>query len=195
MSGELERTNQDVGAASKYEETRDRIIGLRFFEHGQISVAGTDEKSRHAVLRITMPCCLMHAVTPALLGAGIIDGYEVMNPVAVWLPKLGEDRLINPSQEVANKINYEIKFIIEKVLTVFLNTGKNLFDKADLVPILPMGTYITFRYRCRVDVLAEILTVLDGTPVAGIAEFRFALASALASILMTLGDVVSLPES
>jgi hypothetical protein len=193
---EAERTDPVLReAARKYEEGRDRILGRRFFQHGQVSLAGLDKDGRKAALRICIPCCLMHAATPVLLGAGVIDGYEVMNPMSVWLPALSEERFKEQGQDAVRTVNREVRQSAERAAQMFRDAGRLLKDPSDLVPLLPMGTYVTFLYRCRVDALADVLTGLDAMPVAGVKELRYAVASVLASVLKELGDVASLPGS
>ncbi len=49
----------------------------------------------------------------------------------------------------------------------------------DLAPTLPLGVYVEFEYRCKLDDLAHLMLGISGTPHHGIAELQFALANVL----------------
>ena len=160
---------------------------FRFFNHGKVSVAGHDAESRQAILIICMPCCLMHAVTPALLGAGSVDGYSIMNPVAAWIPQLSDERFhpeyVGADQRVSPRANRILSQKVQEILSTFGSMAPVLKNPSDIVPMLPLGTYVEFRYRCRLDDLAVALIEIEKTMVAGVPEFRYALAGALAKVL------------
>jgi hypothetical protein len=160
---------------------------FRFFEYGEVSVAGHDAKSRQAVLLMCLPCCLMQAVTPALLGAGTIDGYSVMNPVAVWIPQLSDGRFrpeyVGAGEPVSIRANRIMAQRAQETLGTFKSLTPALKDPSDVIPMLPLGTYVQFRYRCDLDGLAQALIEMEKTAVAGVAELCYALAGALARVL------------
>jgi hypothetical protein len=165
---------------------------LRFFEHGGVSIVGHDAKSRQAILLVCMPCCLMQAVTPVLLGAGTIDGFCVMNPVSVWIPQLSDERFhpeyVGVDERVGVRANRVLSQKIQGVLSAFGSLTPILKNPSDIIPVLPLGTYVQFRYRCRLDDLAPALIEMEKTMVVGVPEFRYALAGALAKILIEIPD-------
>jgi len=170
----------------------------RFFEYGEVSIQSHDPHQRMASLRVQMPCCLMQTVTPALLGAGLIDKYEVMAPFAAWIPELTEDRfkpeVIQISSGIPSIATNQLAKTMKSVLELFTQFFPILKDPSDVIPILPLGTYITFQYRCRVDAMVKVLDHLESIHVAGVAEFRFALATVLAFILTQEGSTEQLEQ-
>lgn len=165
---------------------RDRVLSRpvhRFFERGAVVVVSCDGVSRQAAFQVTLPASLVQTVTPALLGAGVIDQYVLSNPVSAWIPTLGHDRFKDVGPGVPEYINMAVKEKVLEVLTLFNGLAQVVRDPSDLIPMLPLGTYVTFRVRCVVDKLAVALEELESAPVAGVVEFRYALAGALTEVL------------
>lgn len=164
------------GAAEAAEQSK-------FFEYGEILLTESDFKTRQASISMCMPCCLFQAVTPSLLGGGLVDGLAVREPVAVWLPQLGPDRISPhirahvPDAEV--RINSVLKSHVDELLKLFGGAAGVVADPADLVPYLPLGTYVRFRFRCRLDDVPKVLEGVNGTKVVGVPEFQWALAMVL----------------
>jgi hypothetical protein len=168
----------------------------RFFEFGEITIQAHDPRQKEAALDVCMPACLMQAVTPQLLGAGFIDKYSVRSPLATWLPKITAERFLPDLVEAAPHIPIRVQEQMfqraKSLLEMFVQLSKALIDPTDAVPLLPLGIYVTFQYRCRTDDLAKVLLGLETMPISGIAEFRFALASVLARLLQEEGAVAQL---
>ena len=165
---------------------------LRFFEHGRVSVVGQDSSARQAIFHVCLPCCLMQAVTPLFLGPGSIDQYQITNPVAVWLPSLTDDRFRPEFTGTgANRVSKRANRVLVKkameVLQVFSTISPTLADPSDIVPLLPMGTYVEFRYRCDVDGTALMINKMGEIPIAGIPELCYSMAAALAQVLTGFG--------
>ena len=165
----------------------------RFFERGEVRVSGFDAASRQAAFSISMPASVAQAVVPALLGAGVLDQYVLMNPVAAWIPALGADR-IRPGvlvydPDMAQKLNSAVRARVGDVLSLFADLSQGVLDPTDLIPMLPLGVYVTFRMRCRIDDLPRAVLELERTAVAGVGEFRFALAAALTEVLTAAGSL------
>lgn len=162
-------------AVAKRDETR-------FFEHGKVSVVWRDEEGTQVALRISIPNCLMQAVSPVLLGAGTIDLYEVMNPISVWMPTLGPDRFKDGGIS-ARTVNAEIRESCLRITAMFRDVGRNLVDQSDIIPMLPLGVYVTFRLRCLTSALEEASVKLHGMPVVGVDDLRCALEAARREVL------------
>jgi hypothetical protein len=158
----------------------------RFFEHGQVNFAARDFPSRTAALDITMPCCLFQAVVPQLLAAGLIDHPRIHQPLSVWIPQVTTERmnLFGHTKAGADQVNVGIRALIQQVTTVFEKLAVYLMDPSDAIPMLPLGTYMDFRWRVRVD---DVPKVLEGMQkqihIAGVAEFQWALACVLQCVL------------
>lgn len=171
----------------------------KFFEYGEVSVDLHDNVGRKASLHVCMPCCLMQAVTPVLLGAGFIDKYEIRSPLVVWIPSLPlerfRDEVSDSEPEASQKAFIYTSDVAKSNLDLFSSMSHILKDPSDMVPLLPMGTYVTFQYQCKTDSLGEVLIKLMGVPISGIPEFQFALATVLAFLLKKEGPPVnSLPK-
>lgn len=159
----------------------------KFFECGEITCVAFEETTRQAAIRICIPACLMQTITPALLGAGHLDQYELRNPVVTWMPDLNTDHykpeILAQFPNLAKEINTTVKEKLNDVLKLFQELSQTTISPSDFIPILPMGAYVKIRLRCNIDNMAQVLLNLESIPVAGIAEFRFALAEVLADIL------------
>ena len=159
----------------------------KFFEYGEVILAENDHKTRQACINICMPCYLLQAVTPVLLGNGLIDELKVREPVVVWLPQLSTDR-INPSilQQVPDvniRINSTIKNHVNELLKLFQGASSIISNPADLVPCLPLGVYVQFIYRCEIDNIPKLLEGIDKVKVPGVPEFMWSFAHVLKQTL------------
>jgi hypothetical protein len=161
----------------------------RFFEHGQITVAWCDETVSQLALRITAPHCLVHTVTPILLGAGTVDLYQIMNPISVWIPQLSPERFVDPSRSL--RMNAEIRDACSRILTLFRDAGKQLIDQSDIIPSLPLGVYVTFRLRGWTKPIQEASIKLASMHIVGVYEFRTALNAAIDEAIMNSGHVLA----
>lgn len=158
----------------------------RFFEHGKVSFVARDFPSRTAALDITMPCCLFQTVVPQLLGAGFVDHPRIHGPIAVWMPQLTQERfniLIGGDPGASTQVNVQVRAFLEQLLGIFDKLGAYLKDPADLVPMLPLGVYVDFRWRCKIDDILKVMEGIDRIRVAGVPEFQWALACVLQCVL------------
>lgn len=154
----------------------------RFFEHGSVTLEGCEPKSRMAAVRICMPCCLFQTVTPHLLDSGTLDELKIRNPVAFWIPRLTSSRFVSSVASVPNidaRANAAIREEVDRIGKVFVHLQDYLLDPSDIIPILPLGTYVTFLYRCRIDSVMKLLEGIDNIKVVGVPEFQFSIASVL----------------
>jgi|WetSurMetagenome_2_1015567.scaffolds.fasta_scaffold660332_1 hypothetical protein len=153
-----------------------------FFIHGSVKVMSEDMTDRHIQFLIVMPACVMQAVTPLLLGAGLIDQYELRKPLSAWIPMIADEGFSqNSDPNFPTRINALMRQSVKETLDLFSLVSSHLKFPADALPVLPIGVYVQFKFRCNVDALGPLLENMGGA--AGVAEFRFALASVLASVL------------
>jgi hypothetical protein len=128
----------------------------------------------------------MQAVIDVLLHNGKIDSPSIRNPISVWMPVVDSVRCIPEVSQIPNLIkimNEKISNKVKEIIDMFQDINPAMMDPSDLIPMLPMGTYVKFRYRCEVDKLASALIIMESIKVSGIMEFRYALASVLHDIL------------
>lgn len=158
-----------------------------FFEHGSVGLLERDFRSREAKLNLCMPCCLFLAASPSLLGHGLIDDFRIHHPLSVWIPRLSSDRFHPYVSEqvpfIADKSNVAVKQTAERTLQNFQDLIQFMPYPEDLIPTLPLGIYVDLTYRCNIDSMAKILIGVENTAHHGIAEFRFALAEVLTTVL------------
>src|SRR3990167_3478660 len=117
-----------------------------FFEFGEVKLEEHDFITRQASIRICMPCCLFQAVTPSLLGAGLIDQFEIRYPIAVWIPQFSTDRLSHfaeNSDDVVSQLNSTLKTCVQEVIATFQKCAHVMLNPSDLIPIFHLGVYIT----------------------------------------------------
>jgi hypothetical protein len=162
----------------------------RFFERGSAVLEMCDPASRQAAVRVCVPCCLFQAVTPHLLGAGTVDELRIAEPFAFWVPALTAARFAGAAAGVpgiAERANAAIREEVGRIGKVFAHLHGHLVDPSDLIPMLPLGTYVTFLFRCRVDAVPALLEGVESVPVVGVPEFQWALATVLAQALADFG--------
>lgn len=154
----------------------------RFFSRGSVEVLAEDASTRQVQLRVTVPACVLQAAFPQLLGSGLVDGYEVASPLAVWMPTVADEGFVEGAEAgTPSFVNAAARSAAAASLQLFGQSASVLRFPADLVPLLPMGVYVRCRLRCRLDALVSSLDSM--APVAGVAEFKYALASVSASLL------------
>ncbi len=158
----------------------------KFFEHGEVSLDMCDPRTRTASVKICMPCCLFQTISPHLLGGGMADDLRIRSPLAFWTPTLGPSRISphvrSPGAEA--KVNVAVRAAVESVGRLFVNLQDALVDPADVIPMLPLGTYVSFTYRFRVDDSLKILEGIGSVNVVGAPEFQAAMAAVLTGVLL-----------
>jgi hypothetical protein len=194
MAGRDQRINLAARKPSS-RITRDHNRGLasksiptgQFLQHGKIELILEDQNARQVELRIIMPACVMQAVTPLLLESGLIHEYKMVSPLMAWIPTIAregfKEDIIQNQSELDSGVNKIAINLAHQILEFFCEASAILKFPTDLVPLLPMGTYIEFQYRCSIDKLAITLEKISESNIAGIPEFRYAMAGILVSIL------------
>ena len=152
-----------------------------FFEHGKVELSCIDFSARTAAIEVTMPCSLFQTVTPHLLAAGLIDHPMIHQPLAVWMPQVTSDRFnsLNNSPSAPDQVNLAVHGWLQQLLNIYEKLSTYLKDPSDLIPMLPLGIYIDFRWRCRIDDILKVLEGIQSINVFGVPEFQWALATVL----------------
>jgi len=157
------------------------------FEFGGISIVNYDKEEREVALKICIPCYIMQTILPTISGIGIVNDYSVKNPIAIWMPTLAPDRfntaLVDQYPRLPNEANTQIKEKLQEILNLFFEISKATNLPTDLTAMLPLGTYVVFQFRSKIDDMAKILLGLNDSELPGVPEFRYALAAVLARIL------------
>lgn len=161
------------------------MLHARFFSHGEVSVIEEDRASGQVVLSVVLPACVMQAVTPQLLGAGLIDSYELRRPLAAWVPTIEDSGFSTDDPTVCSSVNAGLHAAARAALEAFTAAGASLLFPADALPVLPLGTYVRFRMRCSVDALVPAVRAMQRS--AGVAELKHAFARVAAALLVHWG--------
>ncbi len=156
-----------------------------FLKHGEVSVLEEDRESGQAVMSVVLPACVMQAVTPCLLKAGSLDSYELRWPLAAWVPTVADAGFRSPDPTVCSEVNARVARVASDALRAFADVAPHLLFPGDVLPALPLGTYVRFRLRFSVDRLAPQIGLMGGE--AGVAELKYALASEVAALLSRWG--------
>jgi len=164
-----------------------------FFEHGFVKLVANDYLTRMVSIDVCMPCTLFQAITPQLLGTGYVDHFRIRSPIAVWIPKLTDERY-KPSvrhQGISDRLHVALREEILKTCKLFEHISDYLEDPSDIIPILPLGVYVEFSFRCHIDQIIGMLEGINNIRVAGIPEFQWSLASVLKESLEDFSKIFS----
>jgi hypothetical protein len=159
---------------------------FKLFEHGSISIVGQDDEKREVALVICMPCCVLQAIFPTISGNSIINNYSIKNPVSIWVPTLSPDKFnssVFSHRGFPQNINEKLRVTVQGALDTFLEIANFINNPVEILSILPLGTYVIFQLRLKIDDLAKILMDLENVELPGVPDFRYALASVLAKIV------------
>jgi hypothetical protein len=157
-----------------------------FFEHGQVRLDACDPIKRRASIEIRIPCILFQTLSPVLLPRGIIENFRIADPVATWMPQLTDERFSLPARSVRSisaSVNSALHAELNRTCLIFKNISQHLTDPADIVPMLPLGIYIDFTYKCEIDRILELLESLESIRVVGVSDFQLAMSSVLHKVL------------
>lgn len=164
-----------------------------FLRNGKVICEMYDAFSRQAQIQITIPCYLFQVCSPSLLGFGFVDNPKIHLPVSVWLPKFADERMV-PSVRLQNNPSSSVYKIVSEWVTryvEFFSKISSLFmDPSDIIPILPLGTYIDISYRCDIDKIIPLLESLDQIKIVGVPDFQFSMAEILNGILERNPDFI-----
>lgn len=154
---------------------------IKFFDHGYIKLDLNDSENRIISIKCCTPNSLLQAISPVLLGNGILDELMIMNPISAWIPKISSIEIAPIYQKhiTIEEINIASKSAVENLLSTFGSFSTVLLHPEMMVPILPMGVYIEFRYRIGIDSIPKILETLESQPIVGVSDFQWGLATVL----------------
>jgi hypothetical protein len=167
-----------------------------FFDGGFVTCEALDEVSRKASISFRLPCVLFQTVSPILLGMGPLDLFQISEPMQVWIPRLSQERLVPTAEEIlpnaSNQLNLAVSASTKSTVDLFNKLSVIVRDPSDLIPMLPLGIYISVRCRCDVDGIILALEKLQKLPIDGVFEIQWALSSVYGWILAEMGSVKNL---
>lgn len=163
----------------------------KFFNHGEVKVGLKDLKSRQVQLEICLPCILFQTITPVILGFGFVDSPKIKQPFAVWIPRYSKER-INPafvSEASEDRVNTYIKNNVLNLMGSINSVSQVFMNPTDLIPMMPLGTYIEFKMKCKIDDILKIIEGIQKIDVVGILELQLAFSEILKSLLEEIEEI------
>ena len=167
----------------------------RFFEYGEVESVCSDNTTRQVAVKVSAPWCVVQASLAIFLGHGSMDMFSVRQPLAAWIPALPRKHFSDASivavPDISEKVWAVVKERTTEMLELFSEVSSILKNPDDAIGLLPMSIYVTFQFRSTYEGLAEVIQKLEPLGTPGISEFRYAMASVLAELLVDSGDVKS----
>lgn len=162
-------------------------------QHGFVKCVCFDNETRQTAISIRAPMCIVQAMLPLLLGHGMLDGFKVSNPCVSWVPPLSRDQFhesaVQQMPDLPERATAALQDRIMDILRVFSDLSCVLKNPDNATYMLPIGIYVEFQLRSTIENVASIVEKTEAIRVAGVQEFRYALASVLAELLAAVGDV------
>jgi hypothetical protein len=159
----------------------------KFFDIGEVKVLSVDSKNRQTGLYFVAPICFVQPAFPALLSSGSIDSFSMIKPFISFVPKIKSENIKSKSDQIVKRINTRVQDSIAKAMSVYSESEQFLSDPSLMLPILPLGIYVSFTYRCGVDQF--VIAIRDRWNVAPGSyedEFKWATIRVIAHVLSQL---------
>jgi hypothetical protein len=118
---------------------------MKFFDQAEISAFKIDKQNRSAIFSFHVPLFLAHASFPVLLSSGSIETFSLPNPISSFIPKI-------ENSSAGKNLETRIRKNVQEALSIFLES------KIDMTPVLPVGVYVDFLYKCQVDKLIRSIS-------------------------------------
>lgn len=139
---------------------------VKFFDQAEISAVKTDISSRSVIFSFHVPLFLTHASFPTLLSSGSIESFSLSNPISSFIPE------IKDNSPVGKNLDARIRKNAQEALSLFIESK----SKHDLTPILPVGVYVDFLYKCQIDKLVRSIAIWEVKENSYEHEFKWGLA-------------------
>lgn len=153
------------------------------FGFGRAEVEVYDDVGQTVAVRLKLPVIVLHGATPLLLGAGELTQYELAAPLGAWVPRLAADR-VRPSEDLtqaqtADRVNAFAQQSANAAIEFFRQAAQLCEDPSDLVPILPLGTYVSVLFAGEAARLRRAAADMGLAPALGVPQLGAAIVSAL----------------
>lgn len=158
----------------------------KFYGQGSIDVKSHDFVGRSANLFFTIPCVIFQSFTDCFIKHGVVKNLRIATPFAVWIPPVKRPRIkpeFDSIPDAENQINSAIRMSVENTLATLNAVKGYLTNEDDIIPLLPLGTYINFDYKISVDNCINLMEDINNSGVSNTFELRIAIAEALNSVL------------
>jgi hypothetical protein len=159
----------------------------KFFDIGEVKVLSVDSGNRQAGLYFVAPICFVQPALPALLSSGSIDSFAMVKPFISFTPKIKSENTKSRSDQIVKRINTKVQDSIAKAMSIYSESEQFLSDPSMMLPVLPLGIYVSFTYRCGVDQF--IIAIKEKWNVASGSyedEFKWATTRVMAHVLSQL---------
>jgi hypothetical protein len=164
------------------------------FKYGYIELAAVDHVEQSVCIRWCIPIVLLHDLSPAFILFGHITDFTIKNPIAIWIPPISEDQIrpeFAPTEAVVNSLNVAFRDEGLRLAKLYGSMSEKLVDMSYMVPILPLGTYVTFSTIIQIAHVLPLLESLETLKSMGIREVQWVLASILKDVVSTESYLLS----
>lgn len=170
------------------------MVGM--FEYGEVECTCSDHLTRQIAIKVSAPWCVVQTAMAIMLGHGFVDALCLKQPLVAWVPQIPLDRFqASAIAEVPNmpeRVSAVVQDRVSSSLQLFADLAQVLKNPDDAIGFLPMGVYVVFQFRSTYEGLAEIVQKLEPMGTPGVLEFRYAVASVLAEVLIDAGSIDSI---
>lgn len=160
---------------------------LPSYEYGSVELKASDIKSGLIDLHICSPFILLQGIQDVLYEQGRLHNISIRDPLAVWIPKLGIQRLKSEFIDIPNLtdvIHNALRDEALKICNIYVHLQNYVRNPLDLIYLLPLGIYVNYEFQCSVDSIPKTLERLHNVDIAGIHELIWAMATILKDVLL-----------
>lgn len=139
----------------------------RFLQHGKLDLEAIDVETRQVSIKVCIPFCVLQSLTPLMAHNGLMDKLVVQNPINVWSPVISKSDIKDNIELNETGLIYANKSIqenIKSMISLFADVIQLVKSPDMILPLLPIGVYVEFRYRSDVDRLASLVLSLEDVP-------------------------------
>jgi len=157
----------------------------RILKHGLIDLDLVDDTKRMISIRFVVPCILMQSVAANLFKYGSVNNLCIAHPLVCWMPTINRGGLRDPltPDHVINEINATLQSESFRLAKIYEALTKHINDPRDLIPMLPLGVYVDFKYLMGYDEALPFIESLEDIQVSGVSEIQWGVASIIQEVV------------
>lgn len=152
----------------------------KFFQSGSVLVECVSDGA--VMLAITAPLFLLHAVSPIILGEGIVGGPRLHSPLSAWVPRIDSSKFLPGFVGMSDRAAAALEANALASLNLFNDVHSMLSDPDAALLVLPLGVYVDFSIRAKLEGAVSMAAAIGRVKTIGTAELSFAIAEALSGI-------------
>ncbi len=158
-----------------------------YFKKGYVKITSSDDTSQMVVIEMCIPCVIFQTISPVLFANGKVTSISIKDPISVWIPNLCMDRFksgISNDEFIDKKINKVISEKVDDIGKLFAGVASLVVDKNDILPILPLGTYINVEFVSKYQDLKFVLHSVSNIKSSGVSELYSSMKDEFSSIVI-----------